>query len=147
MANWREMAAAALPQQDEPAASFDNWGLDPDVAASVRQLPLRPTPRLTNPDAWAVVMHDMMLIARDGWAAKAVALGWSVIDLFGIGPRDSHEYQGLAVWLDGARLILIDAHMAVADTGNGRAFFNRGGFGHGGDAKRPPVPLWQFGRR
>ena len=66
-------------------------------------------------------MIDAMTIARDRWAAKAMALGWTAGELFGIGTRDDWDLQGLPVWLDGRRVVMLDDKRAiVADPSGGR---------------------------
>lgn len=152
MGSWRDVAADVM--RDQQLQRFDagiepaqGYGLPADIERGLAELVrLSPPRRIARRAAWAPVVADAVRIARDGWAAQALALGWSLHDLFGIGPRDSHEFAGLAVWLDGARLLVLDTHMAVADTESGRAFFNRGGWGHGRDAAVEPVLIWDFGR-
>ncbi len=80
-----------------------------------------------DPKAWRQVTRDALSIARDGWAAKALALGWSPLDLFGaVTDRDGYaDADGLAVWLGGRPIFAIwETHASVGD-GVGWAFFNR----------------------
>ena len=84
-------------------------------------------PRLQCPERWPRVVSDALRLARDGWAGKAPALGWSVADLFGAVP-DAHGdpySDGLAVWLAGRKLQAISATTATVEDGPGRAFYNR----------------------
>ena len=56
------------------------------VTAGLRRLNVMRPPRLLKPDAWPVAVSDALRLARDGWAAKALALGWHELDLFGAVP-------------------------------------------------------------
>jgi hypothetical protein len=131
------------PTRDEQQPTY---GLPPDLVAHLRLLAGLPAPRLEEPAQWRVAVRDALEIARRGWATSALALGWTSLDLFGVGQRDSWDYSGLAVWLNGRTIVALDARLAVAVDGDTRECFLRGGFGHGKDAAEPPVHLWEFGR-
>ncbi len=85
------------------------------------------TPRLILPEGWPAAVTDALALARDGWVAKALALGWEPLDLFGA-VTDRYGYSdadGLAVWLGGRPMLAIcETHASVSD-GTGWAFFNR----------------------
>ncbi|KQM98740.1 hypothetical protein ASE78_05805 [Sphingomonas sp. Leaf25] len=66
--------------------------------------------------------------------------------MFGIGKRDSLDFAGLAVWLGGREVVVMNADRALARSVDGMACFERGGWGHGRDASAETVMLWQFGR-
>lgn len=154
MANWREKAAALLETQGagsapaprpQPARRFAD--LPPGIAAALERLQRTPGPRFRgDAAAWARVVDDAIALAVDGWAGKALALGWSAHDVFGIGPRDSLDFAGLAVWLEGRTIVVLNADRAMVRDRGGMACFERGGWGHGRDASADPVLLWQFGR-
>ncbi|MEN2748211.1 hypothetical protein [Sphingomonas sp. T9W2] len=155
MANWREKAAALLdphgagprpaPSPPQPTRRFTD--LPPGIAAAVARLQRTPGPRFCgDAAAWAHVIDDAIALAVDGWAGKALALGWSAHDVFGIGPRDSLDFAGLAVWLAGRTIVVLNADRAMVRDRDGMACFERGGWGHGRDASEPPVLLWEFGR-
>jgi hypothetical protein len=150
VASWRDVAAAAVAQQQAPGAepSLDTFGLPVSLATDLRRLEGLPPPKgLEKAGNWRGVVLDALTIARDGWASKALALGWQPRDLFGIGPRDDWDFQGLAVWLDGNRMFLLDERRAVAVTCSGdRQYFVRGGMRHGTHPMIEPVMLWDFGR-
>ncbi len=76
------------------------------------------------------MVADAMRVADEGWAAQALALGWSESDLFGAaidGGADPSD-DGLAAWLDGRNILaLCDAFAAVDEGNGGRSYFYRGG--------------------
>lgn len=81
-----------------------------------------PAPRTVRDEgAWGEVVADARRLADEGWAASALALGWSPLDLWGYSP----DRDGLAVWLRGRGLVLLDAATAVVVNGTGRAQFTR----------------------
>jgi len=147
--NWRDIAAAAQRQERRQEPLPDNFGLPDGLSQALRELEiLQPPKKLEKSANWQGVVTDAMTIAREQWAAAALALGWSAEDLFGIGPRDDWDFQGLAVWLDGRRLIMLDEAKAIAAdvSGERRAVFLRGGMRHGTHPFITPVMLWDFGR-
>lgn len=151
MGSWRDVAAAVAQRQQPEANSVavENFGLADDLAAALRRLETLPPPgKLERAGNWRGVVTDAMMITRDRWAAKAIALGWTAGDLFGVGPRDDWDFQGLAVWLNGRRIIMLDAERAIVagDPGDYRSAFVRGGMRHGTHPTIEPVMLWEFGR-
>ena len=140
MPRWMEMAATAQERTTPPSAP-DNFGLDAGLAVDLRRLDVMPAPRVVGRGAWRPIVGDAMRIAQDGWAASALALGWSEADLFGIGPRDDLEFAGLAVWLRGRAILVVDEGRAIVADGDRRAAFNRVKL-----SGLKPVMLWQFGR-
>ena len=110
----------------------DPRSLIPELPAAcadgLRRLRSMPRPRLVRPGSWPTVVSDALCLARDGWAAKALALGWEPLDLFGAVPDSAGDpySDGLAVWLEGRPVLALTAEYAVADDGNGgRSYFNR----------------------
>ncbi len=146
MSSWREVAAAVLAQPVTSTPTTDTFGLPVDLAASLRRLKTLSPPRLIDRSAWKPVVDDALRVATEGWAASALSLGWSQHDLFGVGPRDNWEFSGLAVWLRGRSLVLLDEKRAIAADEQQRSSFERGGFGHGKAPSVTPVFLWEFGR-
>jgi len=151
MGSWRDVAAAVAQRQqpEANAITVENFGLPDDLATALRRLETLPPPRkLERAANWQGVIADAMTIARDRWAAKAMALGWTAGDLFGIGPLDDWDFQGLAVWLEGRRVVLLDDKQAIVagDPGDYRSAFVRGGMRHGTHPSIVPVMLWEFGR-
>ena len=147
MANWRDLAAQRVGPEQLALAELPLPGIDTALAGNLRELEhLRP-PRGIERSSWTSVVRDALALARGGWAATALTLGWSELDLFGIGPAGSSDFSGLAVWLRGRQLILLNSELAIVRDGTARACFNRGGWGHGRDMGLPAaVPLWRFGR-
>ncbi|RYE43699.1 MAG: hypothetical protein EOP21_07535 [Hyphomicrobiales bacterium] len=85
------------------------------------------TPRGFDPKAWGVAVGDVSRLIADGRAAEALSLGWSIMDLFGVEPpRSDDDYRnGLAVWLAGRPLVLLDADSAIVRVGERHSIFNR----------------------
>ena len=150
MGSWRDVAAAVAQRQEPVRRDCEaSFGLSSDLAASIRRLETLPPPRkLEHPQNWPGVVADALTIAREGWAAKAIALGWTAGDLFGIGSRDDWDFQGLALWLNGRRILMLDDKHAIAvgNTADYRSAFVRGGMRHGTHPTVTPVMLWEFGR-
>ena len=109
-----------------PNVSFVR-GLPPTISTGLKALRSMAAPRLCRPEAWPAVVSDALSLANDGWAAKALALGWSDLDLYGaVSNAGGDPYSdGLAAWLGGRKLLAICSTFAIAEDGNGRAYFNR----------------------
>jgi hypothetical protein len=134
------MAAAVLEQPTAAPPEPDTFGLDAGLAADLRRLDAMPVPRVVGRGAWRPIVDDALRIAGDGWAASALALGWSEADLFGIGPRDDLEFAGLAVWLRGRTILVVDETRAIVADGDRRAAYNRRNL-----RELRSVMLWQLG--
>lgn len=141
MPSWREMAAAVLEQPAPSPLRSESYGLSDGLASDLRRLNAATPPRVVGRGAWRPIVDDALRIARDGWAASALALGWSEADLFGIGPYDDLEFAGLAVWLRGRTIVVVDEARAIVADGDRRAAYNRRKV-----IGCVPVMLWQFGR-
>ena len=88
---WRDVAASVMAEGATPAPAtapaVENFGLPDDMANAPRRLERLPPPwKLERGANWRGVVVAAMTIARDRWAAKAMALGWTAGELFGIGP-------------------------------------------------------------
>jgi hypothetical protein len=157
MSRWLELAAS-MQADDEPRANSvtsanmqpngtnDANGTAPlpaDVLTGLRRLRTMAAPRITRLEVWPQIVADAQQLVDDGWAQQALALGWHELELFGVGAKSSADFEGLAVWLAGRRLILIDDRSAIAADGDGRSYFNRPpNFDPSGAAY-----LWEFGRK
>jgi hypothetical protein len=151
MSNWRTVAATVMADTPAgiPSPALEDFGLPDDLSDALRRFERMPSPRkLERPQNWAGVVADAMTLARDRWAEKALALGWTAGDLFGVGARTDWDFQGLAVWLEGRRIILLDEKRAIVagDARDFRSAFIRGGMRHGIQPTVTPVMLWEFGR-
>jgi hypothetical protein len=99
------------------------------VARGLATLPGMACPHDLNSARWPVAVADAVKLGGDGWAAKAIALGWSDLDLFGVvaafdGDPDA---DGLAVKLGGRGLLAICGTFATVDPGSGgRLYLHRG---------------------
>ncbi len=124
-----------------PKGETHETKLPDDVAAGLRRLKMMRAPRVLRPDEWPVAVSGAAYLANSGWASKALALGWSPLDLFGaVTDRDGYaDADGLAVWLGGRPLLAICATYASVGDGTGRAYFNR--CNRLGDTL-----LWEIGR-
>lgn len=76
-------------------------------------------PRIARPEVWPQVVADAARLANDGWAAQALALGWDPLHLWGCSPDPGGnvDHEGLAVWLRGRPVLLLDAHSCLVATG------------------------------
>lgn len=108
----------------EGSVAAHAYGFSNDIADGVKLLASRRAPRIRRPEAWPQVVSDSLRIARDGWARTALALGWDPLELWGCTPDG--QFEGLAAWLSGRRLALIDDSSAIAAKGGQRFIFTRG---------------------
>jgi hypothetical protein len=123
VANWREVAARALAREAEPAPLAT--ALPRQLLEGLERLHRSPPPARRPVAAWRAVTADALALAQSGWALDALALGWNPLDLFGCSMDGGAAFAGLAVWLEGDRLLLLDGASAIAARGNLRRVFNR----------------------
>lgn len=112
-----------------PRGETHETRLPEPLIAGINQLRSMPVPRRVDPAAWSAVVADTLRLEREGWAAQALALGWSALDLFGAvaDPEGDSGADGLAVKLQGRRaLALSEAFATVADEGARRFYLYRG---------------------
>lgn len=110
-----------------PRERNNGTSLPDDLVAGVARLKRMRAPRLLTPDAWPIAVSDASYLAGSGWAAKALALRWSPLNLFGaVTDAEGDPYgEGLAVWLAGRRVLAITATCATVEDGGDRHFYNR----------------------
>jgi hypothetical protein len=99
-------------------------------------------PRITRPEIWLAVVADAVRLASDGWAVQAIGLGWSPLDLWGCSPEPggNADQDGLAVWIRGRRILLLDADSCIVENQpRAHSVFNRRSVAAGG------VFLWDIG--
>jgi hypothetical protein len=114
-----------------------------DVRDGLQLLQSLKPPHITRPQVWFAVVADAVRLAEDGWAAQAIGLGWSPLDLWGCSPvpGGNADQDGLAVWIDGRRILLLDADCCIVEAGpSARSVFNRRSVALGG------VLLWNIGK-
>lgn len=87
-----------------------------EVAHGLTLLASLPRPRVNASAAWAVAVSDSMRLVTEGWASKALALGWEPLQLWGITP----DAPGLAGWLYGRRIRLLHAGSCTVQDEPGR---------------------------
>ena len=142
MPNWREVAAL-IEAKGPPAPSMSSYGLPEPVEVGLRRLATSNPRRVPDKALWRGIVNDATRLASEGWASNALALGWSVHDLFGVGPNDSAEWSSLAVWLAGRALTMMDDHRAFTTSGD-VYYVER--WGRPRTVFIAPVLLWEFGR-
>jgi hypothetical protein len=113
-----------------------------EVVAGLKALLARSAPRIERPAAWRRIVNDALALAISGTARRALDHGWDVADVFGVGERDSNEFEGLAVWLGGREVVEMGEWKARTACG---AIFYREAFGRPHSPRLPNVPLWRFG--
>lgn len=121
----------------DPIAPIAPTPLPRSVEDGLRLLPSMGAPRLASSEVWPQVVADALRLQSEGWAEKALALGWKALHLWG-----AHiETPGLAVWLCGRRIVLLDdARCTVADEPGRFSIFTRR------EPAAGTVHLWEYGR-
>ncbi len=102
--------------------------LPSDLQAGLVRLQAMSAPRITRPQVWPEIVSDALRLASEGWAPQAIALGWGPLDLWGCSPDGggNPDHEGLALWLDGRRILLLDERTCIVDAGAGaRVVFTR----------------------
>lgn len=139
MGKWSERAASLTEQPPAPASAhepaLDRQPLPAAVRAGLNRLRLANPPRLRRSEVWQVVVADALRLAMDGWAERALSLGWQPIELFGI----SSSFEGLAAWLDGRAILLLDDARVIVRRGDERHQYHR-------TSADGAVWLWDWGR-
>lgn len=148
MHSWREIAARVVPTREaEPEAQPKaDYGVPAEVLAGVSALRRMAPPRgAASDEAWRQIVADAVTITHRGWASQALALGWSSLDVYGCGVVGGQEFLGLAVWLAGRRVVLIDESHAIAVQGAERTLFYRRERAVADDHPLSPIHLWEIG--
>jgi hypothetical protein len=122
-AAWPTEPAAALADADERAEIIEYDGGAPREWAEARARldPARPpadVPQLR----WLQFIDDCGRFLDDGWAARAAALGWEPLELFGCDrkrPLARHDHAGLLWLLHGRCLLALTADAAIIETATG----------------------------
>jgi hypothetical protein len=84
-----------------------------------------PCPTGINGRLWQAVALDAARLVADGWAAAALGLGWSALDLFGAVTDKAGDpvADGLAAKLQGRKVLAICASFATVTDANGGRFY------------------------
>ena len=90
--------------------------LSDDLLAGLRRLASGRIPTGVDRVVWLQIAADAKRLAEDGWAATALAMGWTAEQLFGVDDDD----RGVAVELQGRP---IRALLAEGDAPGARAIF------------------------
>jgi hypothetical protein len=143
--SWREVAARVVAEECQGIREQLPPALSLPIAAGLASLAkMNPPRRLKAGCRWDEIKGDAARLAAEGWALNALALGWHPLELFGCGGQSSSDFEGLAVWLSGRKVALLDERSAVAAHGGAHFIFNRR---HGFDPSTSGgVFLWEFGR-
>jgi len=104
-----------------PRARNSETSLPASVVDGLGKLRSGWRPSSVDPKLWRVIVADALRLSDDEWGEQALALGWSVSDLWGLNDRR----QGLAIWLDGRRTVLLDERSVIVADGDRRCQFNR----------------------
>jgi hypothetical protein len=114
-------AKAAKPELTLAALATLAGGLPGTVSAGLRLLDSDQPPKGVDPVAWRESVTDAHRLEADGWAGKALGLGWTALDLFGaVAERSGDPWgDGLAVWLGKRKLLALTADKAIACDPNG----------------------------
>lgn len=111
----------------DSASLLLSWGqrqaiaaLPADLASGLALLRRQSAAPVTRLDVWATTVIDATMLAADGWATQALALGWHPLELFGcaVDAMGDNDRLGLAASLSGRRVLSITADHA--DMSNGR---------------------------
>lgn len=111
--------------------------LPADMGAGLIRLSAAKAPRHIPDKRWRTMVRDALGLA-DIWAGKAVALGWSAVDLFGVNPAPGTrlDRDGLATLLDGRPVVAVTADAAaLMSPGGGILHYRRKFMG-------ASVPIW-----
>jgi hypothetical protein len=118
-------------------------GLPGELVTGLLKLQSMPVPRITLPPVWPEIVADARRLGTEGRAVQALALGWKPLELFGCSAKPGGDagQEGLAMWLAGRRVLLLDALSCIADDGaGGRSIF------YGRSVRPGGVFLWKLGR-
>jgi hypothetical protein len=88
------------------------------IQAGLEVLRSKRAPRLARPELWPGIVSDALRLAREGWAGKALALGWDPLQLWGCSPLKGGDVdrEGLAVCLAGRQVALLDELTAIMES-------------------------------
>lgn len=132
------LAASSPPTITTPGTE---QGLPADWLEGFRRMSMMPHPSGIPFTRWLQMVNDAAVFI-DRWAATAAALGWTTLDLFGVGrdaPYHRLDLMGLVPLLGGKAVVALTeetAHFRCAD-GTMQTFYRR-------LAQAGRVPLWEL---
>jgi hypothetical protein len=97
--------------------------LPAELRLGLKRLRLMSPPRIVRAQTWSSIVASGLLIATEGWASQALALGWEPLHLFGYQPSDDPDEFGLAVELAGREIKAVDEQRFYLRDGDVRSFF------------------------
>jgi hypothetical protein len=102
-----DIEAALVPMSDDAPVESLPAG-DDGLPPNLRGLISRPCPDGFAPQRWAVLCEGVERFAQE-WAAKAMSLGWTFVELFALrDPFANGTLQG-AAWFIGSSAVTADA--------------------------------------
>jgi hypothetical protein len=108
---------------EERAAIIEHDGDAPRAwADALASLNPNRAPADVPPTRWLRFINDCGQFLDDMWAAKAAALGWGPVELFGCDrnrPFSRVDQQGLLWLLNGRRLVALTAESGIIETPSG----------------------------
>ena len=115
--------AAAHPELEERAAIIEEGsGARREWAEAFAQLDCARPPADVPSRRWRQFIDDCGRFLDDGWPARAIALGWKPLDLFGadrVKPFARVDQAGLLWLLNGRKLVALTATTATIETQTG----------------------------
>jgi hypothetical protein len=110
-------------EHEERAAIVEHDGrAPPDWAEGFTRLDQTKAPADISPRRWLRFIDDCGHFLDDGWAARAAALGWGPLHLFGCDrkrPFARLDHRGLLWEINGGRLIVLYRDGAIIETPRG----------------------------
>lgn len=127
--------------------------LTPDQHAAMRRLPTATAdglrilrdgvpPPITRPDLWVEIATDAIMLAADGWTERALARGWSSLEIYGCAAArtgDDH-LLGVAGLLAGRRVLNLTSVGVTVETAGAPLVLARR------QTTGQRVHLWEYGR-
>lgn len=102
----------------DPNVTNDTAPMPVGIAAGLAALRTMAAPRITRPEVWPGIVADAVRLVDEGWAAKALALGWEPAHLWGCSPDKggNPDHDGLAVLLAGRQIVMLDEAAAIMES-------------------------------
>jgi hypothetical protein len=127
----------------EPLVALSAPGLPQEIADGVRAILAAESAPGVPPQRWPQVQRDAARLVEGGWVHQALALGWTVADLFGCDQRAPWyrlDRAGLVLLTGGHELVELTAHAAALRTRTGSVLR----FRRRPPARPPVILLWDL---